>query len=198
MTKSQHTGRRPGDSGTREAIASAARLQFAERGYDRASMRSIANEAGVDPALVSHFFGGKQQLFVTVVELPFDPDVVLPGLLAGDRESIGPRLARFVLGALDNEDVRRRFLGIIRSAASEPEAASLVRDLVARRVFQPIAESLGVEDAPLRAALAGSQIVGLVMARHVVGVEPLAATSADELVGPIGETLQRYLTGPLR
>lgn len=197
MTGSAHTGRRPGASGTREAIAAAARRQFAELGYDRTSLRAVAAEAGVDPALVSHFFGSKQRLFVEVVELPFDPEIVLPGILAGDRETIGLRLARFVLGALEHEDARRRFTGMIRSAASEPEAARLVRELVTSRVFSPIAESLGVDDAPLRAALAGSQIVGLVMARHVVGVEPLASASADKIAESVGATLQRYLTGPL-
>lgn len=194
---SAHSGRRPGVSGTREAIAAAARKQFGGLGYDRTTIRAVAGEAGVDPALVSHFFGNKQQLFLSVVELPFEPDLVLPAILAGDRETIGVRLARFVLGALENEDARCRFTGLIRSASSEPEAARLVRELVTSRVFQPIADSLGVEDAPLRAALAGSQMIGLVMARDVVGIEPLASTAAAELVEAVGATLQRYLTGPL-
>lgn len=198
MTSSGHTGRRPGASGTREAIAAAARRHFADRGYDRTSLRGVAAEAGVDPSLVSHFFGNKQRLFVSVVELPFDPEAILPVILAGDRETIGLRLSRFVLTALEGEDARRRFTGLIRSAASEPEAARLVRELVTRKVFSPIAESLGVDDAPLRAALAGSQIVGLIMARHVVAVEPLASTPADEIAEAVGGTLQRYLTGPLR
>lgn len=194
---SAHSGRRPGVSGTREAIAAAARKQFGGLGYDRTTIRAVAGEAGVDPALVSHFFGNKQQLFLSVVELPFEPDLVLPAILEGDRETIGVRLARFVLGALENEDARCRFTGLIRSASSEPEAARLVRELVTSRVFAPIADSLGVEDAPLRAALAGSQMIGLVMARDVVGIEPLASTATAELVEAVGATLQRYLTGPL-
>ena len=98
----RRSGRRPGDSGTREAIRAAAIEQFAERGYDRPSMRSIAQQAGVDPALVSHYFGSKHALFVDVVELPFDPAVVIPALFAtGDRDGIGARLAGFLVSVLE-------------------------------------------------------------------------------------------------
>jgi AcrR family transcriptional regulator len=190
-------GRRPGDSGTREAILRAAGKQFAERGYDRTSLRSIALEAGVDPTLVSHFYGSKQQLFVTVVELPFDPAVVLPQLLEGDRQGIGLRLARFILGMLESDEGRRRMTGIVRAAASEPEAARLVRELITREVLAPMAERLGADDASLRAALAGSQVVGLVMARYVVRVEPLASRDAGAVAEAIAPVLQHYLTEPL-
>jgi AcrR family transcriptional regulator len=197
MTTRASSGRRPGDSGTREAILQAARRQFADRGYDRTSLRSVALEAGVDPTLVSHFHGSKQQLFVTVVELPFRPAEVLPALLAGDREAIGARLARFVLGVLESDEGRRRITGLVRAAASEPEAARLVREMVMRDVFAPIAESLGVEDAGLRASLVGTQVVGLVMSRYIVGVEPLASCDPDTVAGAIAPNLQRLLTEPL-
>jgi AcrR family transcriptional regulator len=197
MTARASSGRRPGDSGTREAILQAARRQFAERGYDRTSLRSVALEAGVDPTLVSHFHGSKQQLFVTVVELPFDPAALLPGLLAGDRDAIGLRLARFVLGLLETDEGRRRIIGLVRAAASEPEAARLVRELVLRDVFAPIIESLGVDDAPLRASLVGTQVVGLVMARYIVAVEPLASSDPDIVALAIAPNLQRLLTEPL-
>jgi len=197
MIRRARSGRRPGESGTREAIAAAARAQFAERGYDRTSLRSVAADARVDPTLVSHFYGTKQELFVAVVGLPFDPAAVLPRLLGGDRSAVGERLARFILGLLETEEGRRRVTGLIRSAASEPEAARLVREIVTRDVFTPIVESLGVDDAPLRASLVGAQVVGLVMARHVVAVEPLASTDADTLARAIGPNLQRLLTEPL-
>ena len=93
MAVRAHTGRRVGDSGTREAILTAARRQFAELGYDRTSMRQVALEAGVDPTLVSHFHGSKQKLFLAVIELPFSPADVLPELLAGDPQEIGVRFA---------------------------------------------------------------------------------------------------------
>jgi len=191
------SGRRPGDSGTREAILAAARRLFAEQGYDRTSLRQIAAEAGVDPTLVTHFHGSKQRLFVTVVELPVDLRAALPGLLAGDRATLGERLARFILGVLESEEGRRRVIGLVRAAASEPEAARLVRELVTRELFAPMVEHLGAPDAPLRASLLGAQTVGLVMARHVVGVEPLASAEPERVAAAIAPVLQHLLTGPL-
>lgn len=197
MAQSKHTGRRPGESGTREAIATAARQQFAQLGYDRTSMRSVAEQAGVDPSLVSHFFGSKQQLFVAVIELPFDPAIILPAILEGERSQAGERLVRFVLAALDQPEAGARFTAMIRSATSEPEAARLLRELVTTRLMAPIAEGLEADDAPLRAALAGSQIVGLVMARQIVGFAALAEADPETLVSALAPTLQRYLTGSL-
>jgi AcrR family transcriptional regulator len=190
-------GRRPGPSGTREAILAAARRQFAEQGYDRTSLRGIAAEAGVDPALVTHFFGSKQRLFVEVVEFPFDPAETLPSVLAGDRETLGLRVATLLVSILEDPEGRARVTGIVRAAATAPEAALMVRELLTREVWEPAAALLGVEDAELRMNLVGSQIVGLVMARYVVGAEPLASLPPDELVTAIGPTLQRYLTEPL-
>ena len=172
----RRSGRRPGDSGTREAIRAAAVRLFAEQGYDRTSMRAVAAAAGVDPKLVAHYFGSKQQLFVSVVELPFDPAVV---------------------GVLEDPEGRRRLTGLIRAAASEPEAARMVRELVGREVFARIAEALGVEDADVRASLVGSQVVGLAMARYIVRVEPLASLSPEAVVAAIAPNLQRYLVEPL-
>ena len=191
------SGRRPGDSGTREAIREAAGRQFAELGYDRASMRSIAREAGVDPALVMHYFGTKHQLFADVVELPFDPAEIVPVVFGGQRSETGQRLADFVLATLEVPEARRRLVGMIRAAASEPEAATMVRELVSRELLARMAAELGVEDAAVRANLVGSQIVGLVMARYVIGVEPLASLPGPAVARAIAPNLQRYLTGPL-
>jgi AcrR family transcriptional regulator len=193
----KRTGRRPGKSRTREAILEAARRQFAELGYDRTTIRSIAAEAGVDAALVLHYFRSKQELFLAVVELPFDPAAELPALLAGDRRKVGERLARMFVGALEDADARNRWTSMIRAAASEPAAAEMLRQLLTKRVFVPLAETLGVEDAQLRATLVGSQFVGVVMARHIVRIEPLASLPSDDLAHAIAPTLQRYLTGPL-
>jgi AcrR family transcriptional regulator len=193
----RRSGRRPGDSGTREAILEAARRLFAEQGYDRTSMRAIALEAGVDPALVSHYHASKQALFVASVELPFDPSEVLPGILHGDRESIGLRLATFLVGVLESEEGRRRITGLVRAAASEPEAARMMRELLTREVLATVVENLGSDDPQRRASFTSSQIMGLVMARYIVGVEPLASLPADEVVRVIGPTLQRYLIEPL-
>jgi AcrR family transcriptional regulator len=194
---STRTGRRPGPNATRGAIVRAARRQFAELGYDRTTMRSIAGEAGVDPALVIRFFTSKQQLFLRLNELPFDAAAIIPELVSGPRGKVGERLARFIVGMLETQDGRARITSMVRAAAAEPAAADLLRELLSREVFGPLAESLGADDAALRANLVGSQVVGLVMARYVVGVEPLASLSGEEVSALIAPTLQRYLTRPL-
>lgn len=197
MVVRAHSGRRPGESGTREAILTAARRQFAELGYDRTSMRQVAIEAGVDPTLVGHFHGSKQQLFLEVVELPVKPADVLPQLLQGDKHDAGARLAHFVVGVFESEVGKSRIVGLVRAAASEPEAARLVRDLLTREVLTPLAEGIGSDDAAYRASLVMSQIVGLIMARYIVAVEPLASRDASAVADAIAPTLQRYLTDDL-
>jgi AcrR family transcriptional regulator len=190
-------GRRPGGADTRGAILDAARSLFAARGFERTSIRAIGRSADVDPALVLHYFGSKENVFLSAVELPFDPDAVLPGLLGGDRSAIGARFAEFVVAVLEEEAARARVLAIIRAAASEPAAAALLRRLVERRIRDPIAQALGTEDAELRASLVGSQVVGLVMARYVIGVEPIASFPPQRLAALLAPTLQRYLAEPL-
>jgi AcrR family transcriptional regulator len=190
-------GRRPGASGTREAIAEAARRCFAEVGYDRAGIRLVAERAGVDPALVMHYFGSKQKLFVSVMALPFEPDAVLTPLVAGSRDDAGERLARFVVGILEEPQSRMVMTGMVRAAAAEAEMADLVRELVSARIVGAIAAGLADADAPARAALAASQIIGLIMARYVIRIEPLASLKPDALVEALAPNLQRYLTGPL-
>jgi AcrR family transcriptional regulator len=193
----RRSGRRPGESGTREAIRAAAARQFAELGYDRTSLRSIAREAGVDQKLVAYFFGTKQQLFVEVVRLPFEPAVVVPMVFGGERESVGERVAQFIVALLENPQARQPLVGLVRAAASEPEAARMVRELLTREVIARIVEALGVDDAPFRASLVGSQIVGLLMARYIVGLEPLASLPAEQVAVAIAPNLQRYLVEPL-
>lgn len=192
------SGRRPGDSGTREAIRVAAIEQFSERGYDRPSMRSIAQQAGVDPALVKHYFGSKHALFVDVVELPFDPAQVIPTVFGGgDRGQVGARLAAVLLGVFEQPAARQRVIGLVRAAASEPEAARMVRELLTREIFARVVEQLQVDDAALRANLVASQVIGVVMARYIVGVEPLASMAAEDVAALVAPTLQRYLVEPL-
>ena len=190
-------GRRPGPSGTREAIAAAARRQFAELGFDRTTIRSVAAEADVDPALVLHYFGSKQRLFLDAVDLPFEVSELVAQLQGGPRSEVGERVARFAVRVLSDPDGLARWTGMIRSAASDPEAAEVLRDVLTRRIFEPLAEALGSEDAQLRANLASSQMVGLVMARYVIAIEPLASADSETLASALAPTLQRYLVGPL-
>jgi hypothetical protein len=146
---------------------------------------------------VLHYFGTKENVFLSAIELPFEPEGVLPDVFAGDIESLGERVARFAVGLLEDDTARSRVLAIVRAAASEPSAAALLRGLIENRIRDPIARALGTDDAELRAALMGSQIVGLVMARYVVGVEPLASLSPEGLIARVAPTFQRYLTEPL-
>jgi AcrR family transcriptional regulator len=193
----RRSGRRPGKSRTREAILAAAGRQFAQQGYDRASLRGIAAEAGVDQKLIVHFFGSKQQLFVAAVGLPFNPGEVLPAILAGDPDSIGERLAALLVDVLEQPELHQRLTGVVRAAASEPEVARMLREFLTRELFGPAAEFLGAEDGPFRANLVGSQIVGLVMARYVVAIEPLASMPPKAVANAVAPTLHRYLVGPL-
>jgi AcrR family transcriptional regulator len=190
-------GRRPGPSGTREGIAQAARRQFAALGYDRTTIRSVAAEAGVDPALVVHYFGSKQRLFLTAIELPFEVTDLVAQLESGPRDKVGERVAQFALEVLGDPGARARWTGMIRAAASDPDAAGILREVLNRQIFEPLAEALGSEDAQLRANLASSQMVGLVMARYVIGIEPLASADAETVAAAIAPTLQRYLVEPL-
>jgi AcrR family transcriptional regulator len=196
--KPKRAGRRPGTSGTKDAILAAARRQFAEQGYDRTTLRSVAAEAGVDPALVVHFFGSKQRLFLADIDLPIDPDEFVAHVMTGPRSGVGARMADFLLRAVErNPDIRNRWIAMIRAAASEPEAARVLRSILESRIFMPLAEALAVEDAAFRANLAGTQFVGIGMARYIVGVEPIASESPDRIAAAIAPTLQRYLVGRL-
>lgn len=193
----RRSGRRPGASGTREAILGAAARQFAQSGYDRASLRAIAADAGVDQKLIAHYFGSKQQLFVAAIGLPFNPSDVLPAILAGDRATVGERLAAVLVELLEQPELHRRMTGVVRAAASEPDVARMLREFLTREVFVPLAELLGADDGQFRANLVGSQLVGLVMARYVVAIEPLASMPAAAIAAAVAPTMQRYLLEPL-
>ena len=146
---------------------------------------------------MSHYFGSKQELFVTVVDLPFDPDVVMPALLSPGRDGVGFRLAAFAVGVMETPEARQTMTGLLRAAASEEAAAVLVRDLLMERLLGPLARHLGGEDPTLRASLAASQVAGLAFSRHVVGLPRLANASREELVAALGPVLEHYLVGDL-
>lgn len=191
------TGRRPGRSGTRDAILVAARESFTASGYDQASIRDIARRAGVDPALVHHYFGTKQELFTEAVELPVDLVAVVEAFVRGDRDRIGERIVGLMLSVWDNRTDRSPLIALIRSAVTSENAARMLREFMVSVLFVRLAEALRAPDAPLRASLAASQMMGLLIARYVVRVEPLASAPAAQLVAAIGPNIQRYLTGDL-
>ena len=192
-----HTGRRPGDSGTRDCILAAARAEFAEGGYDGATIRGIAARAGVDPALVHHYFGAKEQLFERALELPISPATLLPALLADDRARLGEHVVTGFLTVWEDPANLPIFLAMLRSIVSNEQAAELVRRLLVKEVFGPLATALGVPDAELRATLAGSQFIGLALMRYVGRVEPLASADLCTVAAAVGPTIQRYLTGSI-
>ena len=192
------TGRRPGSEDTRATILAAAREAFGERGYDGASIREIAARARVDGALVHHYFGNKQQLFLAASEFPADPAEFVPRILAGPTETMGERVVASVVGLWDLPETRPLLMGIIRSAATDPVAADMARRLLAEGPFLALARAVDLPDAELRATLAGTQLIGLAMARYLIGLEPVASMTPEALAAAIGPTIGRYLRGDVR
>jgi AcrR family transcriptional regulator len=196
-TKTPRTGRRPGPSSSREDILEAARKLFAERGYQGATMRAIAAEAGVDAALVVHFFGNKATLLGEAVEWPFDPEVEMPKLLVDGKHHAGRHMVALVVRIWDQEGSRNPILTLVRAATTEPKAAEMLGAFLRERLFAPLMERLGSDQPELRTTLAASQLVGMGLARHVLRVEPLASAQPADVVDWYAPTLQRYLTGKL-
>ena len=190
------SGRRAGRSGSDEDILEAARATFAEYGYDRASIREIARRAGVDSALVHYYHGTKEQLFAAAMHLSVDPGVVIAELLAPGENGLGERIVRAYLDICETGGERSPYLALVRSAASHPHSAAMLREFISRVVLGRIAASLDLPDATLRVTLTASQLVGLAMIRYVVRVEPLASADRETVVAAVAPTIQRYLTAP--
>lgn len=194
------TGRRKGSPDTRETILAAARDAFADRGFEGASIRGIATSAGVDPALVHHYFGTKDQLFLATVGAPVDPGEVIPIVLEGDREQIGARLVAMFLRVWGDPMTGPVLLAIVRSALQHDWSARMLREFLTSQILRRVVARLDVppEEAAIRAALTASQMIGLGIARYVVRIEPLASSEPEAIVEMVAPTVQRYLTGPLR
>ena len=177
-------------------MLAAARAAFAERGFEGASIRGIATAAGVDPALVHHYFGTKDALFLAAVEAPVDPDELLPSVLAAPRDQLGRAVVGLVLQVWDGP-ARPAGLALLRSAVSSEWTARLLREFLSAKVIRRVVGSLGLpaEEREARGALLASQIIGLIMARYVLRFEPLASASRASIIDAVGPTLQRYLTG---
>ncbi len=227
MTAGRTAGRRAGDSGTKETILVAARRRFADHGYDGATIRSIAADAGVDPALVHHFYGSKEQLFVAAMRLPVAPREILAVLEAGSRDagvSTGEQLIRTALREWEDPAVRATLVGLLRSALTSEQAARMLREFISEAILGPAARAVSageaggpagmaaaagvagaaegargdIADAEYRAGMVASQMLGLAVARFVLALGPVASASTDDLAATIGPTLQRYLTGEIR
>jgi AcrR family transcriptional regulator len=187
-------GRPAGGSDAYERILTAAREVFGANGYERASLRSIARAAGVDPALVHHYFESKEQVFVAAMDLPFDPRQALPEVVDGPWDSVGERLVRFFLGVWADPAGRGPFVALVSAATASPAGAALLREFVSGVLFPVLAARVQSPDAELRIQAAAAQLVGLGLLRHVVGVEPLATAPDEVVVALVAPTVQRYLS----
>ena len=190
MLKSR-TGRRRGESSTRTAILKAARAIFARKGYDGATFRAVAAQARVDPGLVVHFFGSKAGLFEASLELPFRPEE-LQAVLAGDRRTLGRRLAAFYLKSVFHHRAQT-VQSLLRSCVSNPEAAAILRRAIEASAVVILKAALPGPEAALRGELVASQMMGLFLARHILRVAPIAAVSEERLIALLGPVLQQTL-----
>ncbi|MFI0352374.1 TetR family transcriptional regulator [Actinomadura sp. 9N407] len=184
-------GRRPGPTETREAILAAARELFAEKGYDGASLRAIARTAGVDPALVHHFFGNKEGVFVAAMRFPVDPSELVPRIMAAPRDRLGETLVRTFLEVWTDDERRAPIMAMLRSAMTNEQAAVMMRQFVSSALLGRAAEIHGI---PLiRVNAAAGQMIGVMLLRYVLKVEPIASASPEELVELLAPSIQLYL-----
>jgi AcrR family transcriptional regulator len=184
-------------AGTRDRILDAARQQFSESGFEKTSVRAIAKAAGVDAALVHHYFGTKEQVFEAAVEVAFAPAMkVRDAVLEGPLDNAGERMTRTIFGLWENPVTRKPLLAIVRSAVNNEAAAAVFRRLVSTQLLRRIAGELDAPDAELRAELAAAQLVGVAMMRYVIKIEPVASADVEEIIARVAPVVQGHLTNP--
>jgi AcrR family transcriptional regulator len=196
MSSAPRRGRRPGAPDTRAAILTAARQLFASEGYSGTTIRAVAAAAGVDAALVHHYFGAKDDLFVAALELPVDPRVVLGPAIAAGPDGAAERMLGVFLSVWDNPEYRLPLLALARGMF-DPDGRRLLRDGFLPAILGPVGVALGLDRPEVRMPLLASQVLGLIVVRYVLEVEPVASMPADEVIAIYAPTLQRYLTGEL-
>jgi AcrR family transcriptional regulator len=190
-------GRRPGGADTRAALLQAAREVFAEQGYDGATVRMIATRAGVDAAMVNHWFGGKEGLFVkAILQLPIEPATLVDILLDGPPDRLGERIVHTFITTWDTTG-GGMFAALVRSVASHEQAAHVLTGFFFREVFGKVVGSVAPDRLEFRAGLVGSQVVGMGMTRYVLQLEPFASADVATMVAAVAPTIQRYLTGTI-
>lgn len=186
-------GPRAAGGDTREAILETARDQFSTLGYRATTLRGVGSAAGVDPRLVLHYFGSKRELFSAAVRLPVDPAALIGEVFANGATEVAEGVARALIGILEDPRTRQRALAVIRAAATEPEAAAIIREMLTQEALVPLTAAIVRDQPQLRASLIGSSFVGLAMARYVVAVEPLASTPPEQVVRAFAPVIAHYL-----
>jgi AcrR family transcriptional regulator len=189
-------GRRPGAPDTRAEVLAAARTSFAEKGFRGTTIRAVAASAGVDPALVHHYFGTKDDLFLAALEMPVDPREILAPVVALGPDGAGERLLRTFLSVWDDPEIQVRLLAVVRSVLSE-DGATLLKEGFIPVVVGPVLAQLVADRPDVRVPLVASQVVGLIVTRYLIALPPMATMSADDVVARIGPVIQHYLTGDL-
>lgn len=195
-TSGTSRGRRPGAPDTRTEVLDAARTSFAEKGFRSTTIRAVAASAGVDPALVHHYFGSKDDLFVAALQIPVDPREVLAPVVAAGPDGAGERLLRTILGVWDDPAVQPGLLAMVRSLIGD-DSGGQVREAFIPVVVGPVLAALVTDRPEVRVPLVASQIAGLLLTRYVLAVPQMVAMPAEDLVARMGPVLQRYLTGDL-
>lgn len=196
MTAPRRTpGRRPGGPDTRGEIVQAARESFADKGFSATSIRAVARQAGVDAALVHHYFDSKDELFIEAMAIPVDPRQIAAQILDGPRDEIGRRVATVFLGIWESPEGAQRMKALFRSVLASDEVARMMREGIGQMIIQPISQVLDVPDAQLRVGLVASQLVGAAIVRYLVGLEPVASVDVETLIDRLAPVLQQHLTG---
>ena len=200
MAKTDEVGPDPGGTGgarsarSRAAILAAARAQFGTVGYERATIRAVAAQAGIDPAMVMRYYGNKAGLFAAASTI----DLRLPDLAGVARRRMGEVLVRHFLDLWEGDLADDALVFMLRSAVTDEAAAARVRAIFAEQVAKPISDALADDpDATRRAAMVGSQLLGAALCRYILRLEPIASTNPETLAADLGPTVQRYLTGSL-
>jgi AcrR family transcriptional regulator len=190
-------GRPAGTSDTRERILESARELFARNGIDKTSIRAVAADAGVDPALVHHYYGTKQQLFAAAIHIPIDPMEVIGPLRETPVDEIGYVLPKLLLPLWDSE-AGKGFIATIRSLLAGTDVSlirAFLQEVIAVEVGSRVDNPPG--SGPIRVQFVASQLVGVVMARYILELDPFRSLPVEQIAETIGPTLQRYLTGDL-
>jgi AcrR family transcriptional regulator len=190
-------GRRAGDTTTRDRILDAARRHFAQGSYAGTTIRAIAADAEVNPALVMHYFGSKRDLFAATLRLPLHLRDQVSALIRTDPDDMGEHVVRLFLTAWQDPSVRIPLSAMIRSVFSDEGAADAFGQFIATHLLGPLVAASRRDRPELRVSLAASHLAGLVIGRHVLGVAPLARAEIEQLVACVAPVIQHYLTGML-